>query len=112
MRGQVKYDPSHLTSDDILKVYNGAHGCMCGCKGSYRVHPKYVKAATIGRGYGYRENEISLRAVKMALTKVQKAEYVWTYAGLEDQLCFIQTEKRQTVLYFVNGLIDKAKAAL
>ena len=121
----IPFSPKHLAPHMVVSVYNGpAHGCMCGCNGKYRYNPEFREESSKARGYDVGDDEVSLTAVKRAITKVQKAheagETVYTYPGYGGQYCVLETEGResynprsnrvtrrtgrQTVLYFVDSV--------
>ncbi len=56
----------------VLKSYTGKMGCMCGCRGAYRVASKHLEAANAERGYDYDPEDVSDRSVKMAVNKLNK----------------------------------------
>lgn len=87
------------TIDNVMKVYSGAHGCMCGCLGNYRVNPKFVAEANKDRGYDYDADDISERSVKTIITKLIKAGAT-TDEGNEGQYIFAKTDTRIYVAYF------------
>lgn len=61
-----------INVNDVLKSYTGKIGCMCGCRGSYRVASKHLAAANAERGYDYDPLDVSDRSVKMAVNKLNK----------------------------------------
>ncbi len=61
-----------LTPADVLKSYTGRPGCMCGCKGTYRVTEATRAEASKNRGYPYEDADVSARSVGMALRRIQE----------------------------------------
>ena len=60
------------TLADVVKVYNGKIGCMCGCNGKYKVATAHREYADKNRGYAYDDEDISDRSVKIIFNKVMK----------------------------------------
>jgi hypothetical protein len=61
-----------LQPQNVLKVYNGKRGCMCGCNGNYKVTLACLEEASNDRGYAYdAEEDVSDRAVAMACTRMR-----------------------------------------
>lgn len=55
---------------DVLKAYTGRPGCMCGCKGAYRVTRAGRTEASSG-SYTYEEDEVDDAFVAQTLGKIQ-----------------------------------------
>jgi acetolactate synthase regulatory subunit len=68
----------------VLKSYTGKIGCMCGCRGVYRVASKHLEAANAARGYDYDPEDVSDRSVKMAVNKLNKL-IDWNDAKMVEQ---------------------------
>lgn len=51
--------------DKVMQVYSGRPGCMCGCRGNYRVASKYVAEANKNCGYDISDcvNDVQVRRV-------------------------------------------------
>jgi len=85
---------------NIIKVYNGKCGCMCGCNGKY----SYVKAnqdvGSKDRGYEVRDSECNDRSVKIIAKKVLSNPNV----KFEDRWAFVEDRKanKNQVVYFVD----------
>lgn len=60
------------TLANVVKVYNGKIGCMCGCNGKYKVATAHREQADKNRGYPYSDEDISDRSVKIIFNKVMK----------------------------------------
>ena len=83
----------NITTADLLKVYSGKPGCMCGCKGRYYVTAESRAEASADRGYAYDDKDVSAAQVLRVLRLVQAAvagkpakleierEYVYVEAG-------------------------------
>ena len=90
----------------VYKSYRGPQGCMCGCQGSYKVVARHLELAGSIRGYAHDLEDVSDRAVKGAVTKLnqlidwtdrkQVAEHV-----REDHAYGIDARGNQVVVYFV-----------
>ncbi len=61
-----------LRPEDILSVYTGPDGCMCGCQGSRRYNPEHRAEASLVRGYEVSESECSSRSISVVLNKFKK----------------------------------------
>jgi len=82
-----------LTVVDVLSVYSGRPGCMCGCKGKYFLTEESREEADAFRGYPHSDEDVSQRQVTRVLRLVQAAEdnpsmriardleYVWVQVG-------------------------------
>jgi hypothetical protein len=68
---QSEFDLQGISIDDVRSVYSGKQGCMCGCKGKHRYHPKHLVEATKDRGYGIGPEETNLRQVTKVLRLLQ-----------------------------------------
>ena len=77
--------------ENVRSVYTGAaHACCCGCKGKHSYPEAARGKGKELRGYEISEDEISPRAVKMALTRINGAlagtnDYVMV-EGWEEEL--------------------------
>ena len=90
----------NLVFENVMKVYSGKHGCMCGCQGKYTVNSNYVEQANAERGYPYDEDEVNDRVVKGMLTKMKKMVLL-TDEDEEDNYVFAETDNRIYVAWFV-----------
>lgn len=86
-----------LTENDIMKVYSGKPGCMCGCKGIYRVHPLHLAAANKSRGYDYDAKAVNLSMVKKVLGYIQASDDASAFDGGFDAII----NGRQYAVYLV-----------
>ena len=67
-----------LNINNIVKVYNGKFGCMCGCNGKYSTNPAYKEEVGKWRGYPVSDDECSERSVKIIAKKVlSNPKAVW-----------------------------------
>lgn len=99
MNNSIAYD-KEISVEDIYVAYSGKKdACMCGCSGNYRVNPEHVDYAEKDRGYGYSEEEINLRSVKMIINKIKK--FGPRRDPNSDNYVFAETETRIYVAYFV-----------
>lgn len=95
------------TVNNVISVYSGAHGCMCGCIGNHRYNPTFIKEAA-NRGYGIDGDEVSERSVKTIITKLKKAG-ARVDEGNEGQYVFAETATRIYVAYFVKPFVNPTK---
>lgn len=87
-----------LDVSKILKVYNGRIGCMCGCKGYYKVPAVNKDLASKDRGYPYSDEDVSDRSVSIIAKKVLSNPNVVfenNYAFVEDRV----NNKMQMVVF-------------
>jgi hypothetical protein len=97
--------------DEVRKSYTGRHGCMCGCKGVYRIPTHYgIEAANNEAGYAAHDR-CSDRGVKAALAKVN-AGIDWSDEAsvqkhLEADNAYVDTETRTAVIYLMPGAYEK-----
>lgn len=87
------------TIDNVISVYSGAKGCMCGCLGNHRYNPAFVEEAAKRRGYSVDEDEVSARSIKTVITKLKKAG-PQTDEGNEKEYLFAEAGNRVYVVYF------------
>jgi len=64
-------DIQSVTVKDLLKVYSGKLGCMCGCNGKYWVTPESRAEAGKEQGYEYDDDEVSETQVLRILRLMQ-----------------------------------------
>lgn len=75
--------------DDVVRVYSGKPGCMCGCKGNYRSNPNHADAD--------KDDKPNLAQVKRVLD-VLKADPNVEYD--EESVCYHgEKEGRKYVAY-------------
>lgn len=60
-----------IVPSDVMKVYVGKPGCMCGCNGTYKVHPLHLAEASLERGYAYEQSDVDEAAVTRVLRLLQ-----------------------------------------
>ena len=101
----VKQRAHHMIKfEDVTKSYTGKRGCMCGCLGTYRVASHHgVEAANKAAGWEA-HSETNDRAVKMAVTKLNKAidwdDEEMVAKHVEDGYAWFDTDTRTCVVYF------------
>lgn len=81
-REQVMFFILSLGAKDVLSVYTGKAGCMCGCNGNHRYNPDHRAEASKDRGYEVSEDECSSRSVSLVLNKFKKD--MFAVAGLDE----------------------------
>lgn len=93
---------------NIIKVYNGKCGCMCGCLGKY----SYTANGAANHSPGYNVNDsVSERSVKIIAKKVLSNPNV----KFEDSWAFVEDRaaNKNQVIYFINeASAQAAQAAL
>ena len=99
--------------EDVFKSYNGKTGCMCGCNGSYKLaDASLIAEGNENTGYdAYDESDVSPRAVKIAVTKINKAlaagrkaaEVHYDNDGMP-LYAFLDDGSRNTVVYFKDAI--------
>lgn len=53
-----------ITAEQVMQVYSGRPGCMCGCRGNYRFNPEHLEAVTKLNGYAPDAKNVNLTQVK------------------------------------------------
>lgn len=85
----------------IVKVYSGKPGCMCGCVGKYSYNPEHRDLGSERRGYDVKDEEVSLRSVKIIAKKVlTNPDVKWDDAP-NPEYAYVETDTRNLVVYFV-----------
>ena len=113
MSNGIKFDPSNITVADVVKVYTGRPGCMCGCKGKYRINPAYREAVQADRGSHVTDDEVSLRSCQQAVARLERnADQVRTYERLDNKSCHIETDTNNFTVYLRPSLGRKGQVAL
>lgn len=77
-----------LDLSNIIKVYNGKVGCMCGCNGYYKVPAVNRELASKERGYAYGDEDVSDRSVKIIVKNVlsnPNVKFEGNFAYVEDR---------------------------
>jgi len=64
---------TQLDYSQVVRVYSGRPGCMCGCRGSYR-YPKGTDVAEMDRRRGYANTTINDAQVKKVLKARQRTD--------------------------------------
>ena len=84
-----------LNVSNIVKVYNGRCGCMCGCNGKY----SYTADGAKNHGPGYDvSNSVNERSVLIMAKKIlanPNVQYEGDYAFVEDR----KRNKMQMVVF-------------
>lgn len=84
--------------EDVVSVYTGKPGCMCGCLGTYSYASQHKDYASNDRGYKIDESEINDRKIKLMFNKFMK-----NISQIKEQdgyIYYIETETRNNVIYF------------
>jgi len=92
----------------VFKVYSGKPGCMCGCRGNYRVASAHQEFSNKERGYDYDEKEISDRSVKRIVNLLEQAFEQGEQVEYEDHsdkvgCFFLETPARVYVAYVLKA---------
>jgi hypothetical protein len=61
-----------IDRNNVLMVYTGKSGCMCGCGGKYRYPKANVDLALTSRGYALEPEEINEGTVTRVLNQLAK----------------------------------------
>lgn len=102
---------SQLTVNDILKVYSGKHGCMCGCNGKYYVNPDHRAEADKARGYAYDDEDMSMRMVKRVLKLMNEFPRVdMPERGTYDWFSMPEDTERNYTIYLTEEAKKRLKA--
>ena len=82
---------------NIIKVYNGKCGCMCGCLGKY----SYTQHGADNHSPGYNvQDDVNERSVKIIARKIlsnPNVKFEESWAFVEDR-----ASNKNQVIYFVN----------
>jgi hypothetical protein len=95
-----------INVETVMTSYTGKQGCMCGCRGVYKVASKHLAQANQSRGYDYADQDVSDRSVKMAVNKLNNlidwndAEAVAEHVN-QDHAYFDTDNGRTICVYFV-----------
>ena len=81
------------TLANVIKVYSGKPGCMCGCNGKY----SYTAKSAVEDGPGYDVSEfVNERSVKILFNKVMNnPEH-----KMDGNIAYVETATRNLVVYF------------
>lgn len=82
-----------VKKEDVLSVYSGRCGCMCGCLGNHRYNPLHKDEASKDRGYAVDDEDCSARSISIILNKVRK-EYLSTVALQDGYIIHVRDEER------------------
>jgi len=74
-----------MNLNNIVKVYNGKMGCMCGCNGKYSYTAEGAK--NFGPGYDVTDsvNERSVRIMAKKILANSRVKFEGDYAYVEDR---------------------------
>lgn len=88
---------------NVMQVYSGKVGCMCGCNGKYKIASKHVALADADCGYGHGAEDVSDRSVSIIVNKIQK---MIEAGGCEvdecDQYVYVEKNGRCWAAYFAD----------
>jgi hypothetical protein len=84
-----------LNIDNIVKVYNGRIGCMCGCKGKYSYTVKGAVENSPGYDVTDSVNERSVRIIAKKILANPNVKFESNYAFVEDRV----NNKMQMVVF-------------
>ena len=87
----------------VKKSYNGRSGCMCGCRGTYKL-PTHtsIEEANKATGYAaYDADNVSDRSVKAAIRKIEQAvNEEPEYTEITESYAVYDNGNRTSVVYF------------
>ena len=90
--------------ENVLKVYSGKNGCMCGCNGTYSYATAHQAAGGKDRGYEVSDDELNDNKIKRMVNKFNKNPELYK-EGFDKNgkliYAFIETETRQNCMYFI-----------
>lgn len=96
-----------IKRDDVLMVYTGKRGCMCGCLGKYRYTKASAALATGTRGYECRPEEINEGQVTRVLNimaTLDDVEVMEIYSKQGDSLYYgFEADGRHIAVYTKPG---------
>jgi hypothetical protein len=103
-----------INRDDILAVYAGTRGCMCGCNGKYSYTEKHRKTAGERRGHAIDDDEISERDVTRILSRILASSKVEVMQGMGREIIYSVDEGNRTYAIYAVGFlkIDGVKVVL
>lgn len=87
-----------ITPNQVLEVYSGPSGCMCGCIGKYYVNPANRAEAEARRGYSCEDTDMNLGMVSKVLRILQNDPRT----KLDDGILFVERREvgeRNYVVY-------------
>jgi len=102
--GKKMLDMLQIKYEDVIKVYNGKHGCMCGCVGNWhyndeRYMPDYgVVNKRACKVNTTRVNKLLTRSTKDLAMHGITIEYGKDLDG--NDWVFMSTDTRKTVIYY------------
>jgi len=103
-RETVQKNVANLKSDNVLMVYSGKRGCMCGCKGKYSYNPLYQELGTERRGYPVTGEDLNkgmiTRVLRLMKKEVAVVEGDYTM-GLDAEIYYMEYFGRNYTLYTV-----------
>ena len=85
----------NIQLENVMSVYAGRPGCMCGCRGKHTYASKYVCEASKDRGYEVTPDEVSDRTIKIIVNKLAKNEDT----EYDDGMFYLDTPTRSYVVY-------------
>lgn len=102
----IKETLQKITVDDVLKVYSGKLGCMCGCLGRYYVTAERRAEVEKRRGYTLEERDISRKMVNKVLRLLQADPRTIIHSG--DIVCIprnlMKEGERSYVVYLATSV--------
>ena len=108
MDNNTKSILSSLTVEDVLQVYSGKQGCMCGCNGKYFVNPSHREEADKEHGYAHEDADMSPRMVKKVLKLLQEGSFV----NYDENMAWVANRpsaERNYTMYLTKAGIAKVK---
>lgn len=97
-----------IKREDVLMVYTGKRGCMCGCLGKYRYTKASAELAVRNRGYTCRPEEINEGQVTRVLNimaKLDNVQVMEIYSKQGDSLYYgFEADGRHIAVYTKPGV--------
>lgn len=83
---------------NVVSVYSGRPGCMCGCRGRHSYADRFARVGGERRGYAVRPEEISDRSVKHVVSKLNADPNT----RVEDGIAWLDLATRSYAVYLAD----------
>lgn len=95
-----------INKETVAKVYSGKSGCMCGCRGTYKVALLYKELAGVDRGYTFKDEDVSDRSVSFVVNKLNSFPGVIEWAE-DGQYAYMEHNGRVYCAYFADHMVKE-----
>jgi hypothetical protein len=89
----------NIKIENVMQVYSGKSGCMCGCNGKYKIPTHMREVADKTRGYPHSDEDVSDIAVKRMFNRFMKEINSWKI-DMESRCVYRDNGSRNNVIYF------------